>query len=395
LGYNFEYFNPTKISFGRGIIESIGDKVKSYGRKALIVTTGKFFRESGLIDRIHNILKRSNIDSEVFTEVSPNPLTTEVDEGAIFGRKKDCDIVIGLGGGSSIDAAKAIAIAMGHNKPIWKFYPGSKEPEEVVTSKTLPIIAVTTTSGTGSHVTCFSVLTNPDNKEKPGLGNEYLFPKVSIVDPELMLTVPTKITAATGFDVLAHAIEAYTSNIATPITDLYCEEALRLVAKYLRTAVKDGSDIETREKMALADTLAGMAITVAVITLCHSISHVVCGICNLVHGESLAAMTPHTIRFSMHENPQRFAKIGLLLSGSDILNQDYDISDVSLENTIKAVKKIIKDIGLDVSLSKQGVKKEDIPVIARGTVGYMSNGVALDLRTASEKDVVDILEKSL
>jgi len=395
---NFDYYNPTRISFGTGNINGLGEKIKIYGKKALIVCTGNFFIEYGLTDKVQSILREASIASEVYTDVSPNPLTTEIDRGADLGRKKGCDIIIGLGGGSAIDAAKAIAVAIGHEKPIWKFYPGSKGIEEEVTSKTLPIIAITTTSGTGSHMTCFSVLTNPENKEKPGLGNEFLFPKVSIVDPELMLTMPPKITAATGFDVLAHAIEAYTSRISTPITDLYCEEAMRLVAKYLVKAVNNGKDIESREMMALADTLAGMAITIAVITLCHSISHVICGIYNLVHGESLAAMTPHTIGFSMNENPVKFAKIGAILNkqGSDEIDEITDKNkDIYLEKTVNSVKKLIKDISLDIPLSKQGVKKSDFVLIASETLGYMANGVALDLREVSEKDLIDILEKAL
>ena len=395
MSYNFENFNSTKISFGAGNVEKIGEKAKCYGSKALIVTTGPFFEESGLMDRVRKILKKSSIDSEVFSEVSPNPLTTEVDKGAAFGRKNNCEMIIGLGGGSSIDAAKAMAIAMGHGgMPIWKFYPGSKGIEEDVTSKTFPILTITTTSGSGSHVTCFSVLTNPENKEKPGLGNENLFPKVTIVDPELMLTLPVRMTASTGFDVLAHGIEAYTSNIATPITDLYCQEALRLVSKNLKLAVKDGSNIAAREGMALADTFAGMAITIAVITLCHGISQTVCGLCNLVHGESLAAMTPHTIRFSMHENPQKFANIGRILSGSNVVGANEKIPDQELENTILEVKKIIAEIGLDIPLSKQGVKREELPAIAEGSVGYMSGAAELDLRMATKDDVMDILEKS-
>ena len=394
MNFNFDFHDPTKVIFGKGRISELGENAKRYGKKALIVTTGPFFNEIGLMDKVKGILKESNIDSEVFMDVNPNPLSTQIDKGAEFGRKANCDMIIGFGGGSSIDAAKGIAIAIGHNKPIWNFCPGSQEVLDTPTSKTLPVITVSTTSGTGSHVTCFSVITNPENKEKPGLGSEFLFPRVAIVDPEIMLTMPSNITASTGFDVLAHAIEAYTSNEATPITDLYCQEAIRLVGLYLRKAFKDGNDLEARSAMALADTYAGYSITVAVITLCHSISHVVGGISETVHGETLAAMTPHTMRFSMLKAPQKFKNVGLLLNNRCIKKDNEDVNGKELEFSIVEVEKLIKEIGLNTPLSEQGVKESDLENIAKQTVGYMAIGVDLDLRKAEESEVLEILKKS-
>jgi alcohol dehydrogenase len=334
------------------------------------------------------------MDSEVFLNISPNPLSTQVDKGAEFGQETGCDVIIGLGGGSAIDAAKGIAVAMGHNKPIWNYCPGTQEEVLSPTIKTLPIITITTTSGTGSHVTPFSVLTNPDKKEKPGLGSDYIFPRFSIIDPELMKSMSPNVTSATGFDVLAHAIEAYTSNISTPVTDLYCEGAIRLVGRYLRNAFDNGEDIEARSGMALADTYAGFAISIAVITLCHSISHVIGGLCGTVHGETLAALTPQTLRFSMHKNPAKFRNIGLFLKDECSIYDSKIIEVKNLEDTVKEVEKLIEDIGLGVPLNKQGVKESDIEPIAEGTVGYMGIGVEKDLRMADKNDVVEILKKS-
>ncbi|MCL4415536.1 MAG: iron-containing alcohol dehydrogenase [Actinobacteria bacterium] len=394
MNFDFNYYEPVRVLFGQGKIIELGENAKSYGKKALIVTTGNFFYQTGLINKLQNILRESGMDSKVFADVSPNPLCTQVDNGAKFGREKNCDVIIGLGGGSSIDAAKGIAVAIGHNEKIWNFCPGTQENVLTPTSNTLPIITITTTSGTGSHVTSFSVITNPETKEKPGMGSEYIFPKAAIVDPQLMVTMPPAITAATGFDVLAHVIEAYTSNISTPITDLYCEEAMRLVGRYLRVAVKNGNNIEARSAMALADTYAGFAISIAVITLCHSISHVVGGICGTVHGETLAALTPQTLRFSMHKDPVKFRDIGLFLRNECKEDKKGRISDDDLENTVKEVEKIIKDINMDIPLRKQGVKESDIDAIAEGTVGYMAIGVEKDLRKATKEDVVEILKKS-
>lgn len=396
MNFDFNYYEPVKVFFGKGKLSELGENAKIYGKKALIVSTntGLFSKKSELIDKVRNNLKESKMDSEVFSDISPNPLSTQIDKGAKFGQKTDCDVVIGLGGGSAIDAAKGIAVAMGHNKPIWNYCPGTQEGVLSPTAKTLPIITISTTSGTGSHVTPFSVITNPEKKEKPGLGSDYIFPKFSIIDPELMISMPPAVTAATGFDVLAHAIEAYTSNISTPITDLYCESAIRLVGRYLKNAFDNGNDIEARSGMALADTYAGFAISMAVITLCHSISHAVGGLCGTVHGETLAALTPQTLRFSMHKDPVKFRNIGLFLKNKCIRPDSKIIEDKDLEVTVNEVEKLIKDVKMNIPLSKQGVKESDIEPIAEGTVGYMGIGVEIDLRTADKNDVIEILKKS-
>ena len=389
---NFMYYVPVKVVFGAGKLNEAGEYVKQYGKKALIVTTGPFFKDNGLVDRIKKILAGSGVEAELFYDVSPNPFCTQVDAGAAFGKKMGCDVIIGLGGGSAIDAAKGIAVAIGHDAPIWNYCPSGDPGDLTATIKTLPIIAITTTSGTGSHITPYAVITNPITKEKPGLGSDYTFAKVAIVDPELMLSVPKKITASTGFDVLAHSIEAYTSNAATPITDSMCEEAIRLVGKYLRKAVADGRDLEARTALAYADTLAGFSIAVAVITLCHSISHAVGGVSETVHGETLAAMTPHTMRFSMNNRPEKYKNIGMFLRGECCCEEENGAC--SLENSVVEVEKIINDIGMNIPLSAQGVKLEHLEEIADGTIKYMSGGLELDPKKANKEDILEILRKS-
>ncbi|MBC7959610.1 MAG: iron-containing alcohol dehydrogenase, partial [Vallitaleaceae bacterium] len=272
----------------------------------------------------------------------------------------------------------------------WDYCPSGDPGDLTATIKTLPIIAITTTSGTGSHITPYAVITNPETKEKPGLGSDFTFPKVASVDPELMLTVPKKITASTGFDVLAHSLEAYTSNSATPITDLMCEEAIRIVGKHLRTAVEDGSNLEARTALAYADTLAGFSIAVAVITLCHAISHAVGGVSETVHGETLAAMTPHTMRFSMNSRPEKYKNIGRFLRNEDCCADD----SFSLEDSVAEVEKLINDIGMNQPLHTQGVKIEHLEEIANGTIKYMSGGLDLDPKRASKEDILEILKKS-
>ena len=382
---NFETHVPVKVVFGLKKIDSVGEYVKEYGKKALIVTTGPFFNENGLVDRICSGLEKEGIASECYSDVSPNPHSDEAAAGAKFANDTACDVIIGVGGGSAIDAAKCIAVAAAQEGDIWPYWMGEKPIYAA-----LPIVAVTTTSGTGSHITQYSVITNTQTGEKPGAGSPLLFPKVAIVDPELMLSLPKKMTAATGFDVVEHAIEAYTSNNANPISDMYCEKSLKLAGKYLKRVVLDGDDIEARQMMALADTLSGFSISIAVITLCHAMGHAVGGVCGTVHGETLAAMAPSAIRHSMNHRPDKYRNIGAWLSGYDAVPDNW-----TLEKTLQAVTDLIAETGMNIPLSKQGVKRSDFDSIIAGTIGYMGGGCDLDPAAPISADVVrKILEES-
>lgn len=385
---NFDYYAPVRIVFGEGAIEKTGEHTAAWGKKALIVTTGTYFKETGLVDRLRGILKKSGVDSIHYPDVDPNPLNTQIDAGATLAKDEGVDVIIGLGGGSAIDAAKGMAIARGHDRPIWDFCVGEDVAE--ITDATYPIVAITTTSGTGSEATQWSVITNVDTEQKPGIGSDHTFAKVSIVDPELMATMPPRITASTGFDTLAHSIEAYTSTLSTPITDMMCEKAIRLVGKYLRRAVKDGSDREARNGMAFANTMAGISIAVGIVTVCHGLAHSVGGVAGTTHGETLAAMTPQTMRFSMRGNPDKFKNIGMFLR-DETENPGPD----RLEDSVNEVEKIIADIGLANGLAAQGVKEKDLVQIAEGVIGYMGGSIEIDPMEPTKEDLVAILKASM
>lgn len=384
---DFIYYNPVKLVFGEGKLKEAGTWAKQYGKKAIIVTTGTLFKESGLVDRLQKILKGSGVDSIYYPDVDANPLNTQIDKGAETARAEGCDLAIGLGGGSAIDAAKGMAIVLGHKRPIWDFCMGPDAA--TITEKTYPIIAITTTSGTGSECTQWSVITNPDTEEKPGIGCDHTFAKVSIVDPELMVSMPSRITASTGFDTLAHSIEAYTADLATPITDMGCEQAIRLVGRYLRRVVKNGEDREARNAMAYANSLAGIAISVGIVTVCHGLAHSIGGLTGSTHGETLAAMTPHTMRFSMKAFPDKFRKIAMFLRDECELPEKY-----SLEDSIKEVEDLIRDVGLGAPLSQQGLKEKDIERAADGVIRYMDGSITNDPATPSREDLIEIIRKA-
>ncbi len=384
---DFEFKVPVKIVFGPGKLAEAGDHVSQYGDKALIVTTGTgtYSQKAVVVDRLRKALKKSGVNSAYFNEVSPNPLSTEVDKGAELAKREGCNVFIGLGGGSAMDTAKCIAYAVGNDEPIWQPWIGEKD----LGTKTLPIIAITTTSGTASHVSPWAVITNPETKEKPGNGNESLFPKVGLVDPELMLTLPKGVTAVTTFDVLTHSMEGYISDLANPITDIFCERAIRTVGKWGRKAVQEGKDLEARTMMAYADTLAGFSLSVAIVTLAHAISHCISGIGGASHGGALAALTPQTMRFSMNSRPERYKDIGLFLRGESVDKKNW-----TPEDSVKEVERFIRDVGADVPLRNQGIKESDFERIADDTLRVTVGNLELDPRKASKEDIIEILRES-
>jgi alcohol dehydrogenase class IV len=201
--------------------------------------------------------------------------------------------------------------------------------------------------------------------------------------------MPPKVTASTGFDTLAHAIEAYTAVLETPITDLGCEQAIRLVGRFLRRAVKNGQDREARNGMAYANSLAGIAISVGIVTVCHGLAHSVGGLSGSTHGETLAAMTPHTMRFSMKAYPDKFRKVAMFLRDECGTPEQY-----SLEDSIKEVEVLIKDIGLGAPLSQQGLKEKDIERAADGVLRYMGGSITNDPATPKREDLIAIIRKA-
>jgi len=382
---SFSYHVPVRIDFGPGKLDEAGAHAKGLGGKALVVTTGTFFRESGLVGRLRKILSGSGVACEEFPDVSANPLCTEIDAGAVFARARSCDVFIGLGGGSAMDAAKMIAYAVSRNEPIWPSWIGEKP----LVDAPLPVIAITTTSGTASHVSPWAVVTNPVTKEKPGNGMDGLFPRVSIVDPELMLSLPKAVTATTSFDLLAHAIEGYTSTLANTITDMHCEKAMRIVGKSARKVAENGQDLEARCQMALADTLVGYSLSVAVVTLAHAIAHCLGGISSTTHGGALSALTLHTMRFSMGCLPSKFADIGLFLKNEPAGKRGW-----TPEDSVREVETFIRDIDAPRTLREQGVKEADFARIAEDTLRVTAGGVAKDARKATAQDIVGILKSA-
>jgi alcohol dehydrogenase class IV len=331
---NFNLNLPSEIVFGKGTFKSAGEKFKRLGNKTLIVCD-PFMSANGIAGLLAEDLRKNGIESVIFDKVEPNPTYYIIDSAAELARSEKAEFITGLGGGSSMDTAKGVAVAATHGGKVWPYAIGEKGIDKSV----LPVATITTTSGTGSQCTCFAVISNPETNQKPGMGSPYIIPEIAIIDPELMVTAPKGLSLITGFDVLAHAIEAYTSKIASPVSDMFAEKAIKTAGKYLPAVYKDGKNLEARAQMALADTCAGIAICNAAVSLAHVLAHVVSGFFpDIAHGDALASIYPEIMKFNSTALPRKNKFIAeALCPGSSSVSEAFNsfFSEFEFENRLK------------------------------------------------------------
>jgi len=358
---SFNYQQTTKIVFGRGRIAELGAIASQYGKKALLVTTKgthPAFREQ--YDKVKNILSAAGVETVHFNGVIANPTTQTIAAGAAMARDNGVDVIIALGGGSSMDAAKAISVEATHGKSCWEYlFYKSPQPEA---AKLLPVIAVSTTSGTGSQVTQVAVVTNPETRDKSALYNNILYPQVALIDPELMLTVPKSVTAATGFDVFCHAFESIINVGRQPLVDLLAWEAVEIVLKTLPALLNDLGNIELREKMAYADLLGGLSIANVGVTLPHGMGMAIGGMYpQVAHGEALAIVYPAFAEFTQASDVPAFARLARLLQPT--LNKATDAE--AAKQCATELSKFLALTGLDLKLADFRVPESEIEALAK------------------------------
>jgi len=354
----FNYFQPTEIRFGYGRLKELGEVARRFGKRCLLVTVPIFPEFENNYNQAKESLLQMGIEVFHFDGVIPNPTVEVVTKGAELAREVKAEMVIGLGGGSSLDTAKAIAVAATHPGTCWDYlYFRETQP----TNKTLPIIAVPTTSGTGSHVTQVAVVTNSAERNKSAIFNPIIYPRVAIVDPELVVSLPPQMTAATGFDAFTHAFESYINPKGSPYTDLLASEAIRIIIQTLPEVIKKGQDIELRARMSWADTLAGLSIANAGVTLPHGIAMAMSGLYpHIAHGQALASVYPAIMRFSWKYAREKFAFLGRQLRP-----EEKDLSDDSAAvMAVEALEDFLKNIGLRKSLKDLGVPEEELDLLA-------------------------------
>ena len=374
----FNYHLPVNLVFGRGRVAELGSIAKTYGKKALIVTGKGSTKKSGLLDRAVKYLEEAGLESVLFDNVSQNPLTTTAMEGAEFAKENGCDVVVALGGGSIMDCAKAIAFLAVNDGDINDYI-----FNRLVSDVALPLILVPTTCGTGSEGNGFAVLTNPDNGDKKSLRCNAIVAKASIIDSELMETMPKHILASVGFDALCHCMEAYISKIAQPMTDMLALQGMELIGANLLKVYQGNGDAEAWDAVTWASTIGGMVINTAGVTVPHGMEHPASGLRNIVHGRGLAALTPPVIEESIKGAPEKFAAISRCLGGKD----ETDCAD--------RVRQLLKDIDLATILSEQGILPEDIDWMVENCFKVSAAGIANHPVTFDREDIKRLYEKAM
>ncbi|MBB3186211.1 iron-containing alcohol dehydrogenase [Microbacter margulisiae] len=385
---NFNFHQTTEIKFGIGRVQELGQIVAQYGTKVLLVTTPAAVPAlAQQYKKVIQILEASEILVAHFDGVIPNPTVETISKGAKMAREFGAEVIIGLGGGSSMDSAKAISVEATHPGTSWDYlFYKTPQPDA---KKLLPVIAISTTSGTGSQVTQVAVVTNPEVRDKSALYNNILYPQVTIIDPELMISVPKFVTATTGFDVLCHAFESTINPGTGAYVNLLAWEAISLVVENLSALLVNLDDINCRENMAWADTLGGLCIANAGVTLPHGMGMAIGGMYpNVAHGESLAIVYPAFIKFTWKWAVPQFSKLARILNPE--LKKITD--EQAAEKSVEEMDKFLKKIGLWISLKDKGMPENEINLLARQCMvlpDYKGNP-----RVATEDEMIELVKQS-
>jgi alcohol dehydrogenase class IV len=383
---NFEFRTPQRILYGLGCYKKIAELIKEMNAENILLVTGKKVIEMNYMKEIINSIKNMNINIEIFNEIPKEPEMNFVYNGLKIYEENDCELILAIGGGSIIDTAKGIAL-LATNGGSLKDYEGL----EKIPKPQAPLIAVPTTAGTGSEVTKFTVITDTERKRKMLIGSVNIIPKIAIVDPLLTISMSQDITMSTGMDALTHAIEAYISIKAQPITDLLAIEAIKLISKYLRRAWANGEDIEARDKVMLGSLLAGLAFSNSSVALVHGMARPLGAYFNIPHGLSNAILLPHVMEFTYISNPEKFMNIALFMNEKIERLSLIEAAKLSVE----AVKKICKDIKVP-SLKDIGIKEEELNKIAQKMAeeAIASGSPANNPRKASIEEIIEIYKKA-
>lgn len=378
------YFMPTINLMGFGSAKKIGEQIALTGRKKSFIVTDKGLNETGIPETIKKYIEEAGFEAIIWDNTCANPTDINVHEGVRAYQKNECDLIISLGGGSPHDCAKGIKLVVDNGGKI-NDYEGIDKSTKSVT----PLIAINTTAGTASEITRFCIITDTARKVKMAIVDWRTTPTASINDPELMVAMPASLTAATGMDALTHAVEAYVSTIATPVTDCAAIKAIELVSQWLQKAVEDGNDMEARNQMTYAELLAGMAFNNASLGYVHAMAHQLGGFYDLPHGVCNAILLPHVCEFNLDAKPERFADIAKAL-GEDIEGLS---AEEGAKKGIEAIKKLSQAINIPANLAELGVKEEDLEIMATNAMKDACSFT--NPKTATLEDVVGVYKNAL
>ncbi len=382
---NFKNFQiKTKIVFGRGALSGLGEIAGEMGAQKCLIVADPALYPLGYIEAARKALNANSVETVVFAKVEPEPYLDGVEEAALLGRDFQADLVVGIGGGSAMDTAKAAA-ALITNEGKAEDYIGLDKIE----LPGLATLMVPTTAGTGAEVTFTAVFTNRETKAKGGINSPYLFPDVAVLDPELTLQLPPSVTAATGMDALTHAVESMTSLSAGPFTDALALGAIRLIGRSLRKAVYRGDDITAREDMLYGALLGGMALADAGVGAAHALAYPLGGFYRISHGLANAMLIPHVMEFNLPAAEEKFALIAGAL-GEPIEGLPSRMAGAS---AIDSVRTLCEDIGIPQSLEDVGVPFEDIPKLVESAL-KVTRPVENNPRTLGSAQATEIYKRA-
>lgn len=389
MNMTFNFNNPTNLFFGKGKLNELGS-MPLPGKKAMVlISNGKSTKSNGYLDRTLEQLKIADVETEIFDKIMENPIKEVIMEGAAFARDKGCDFIVALGGGAVIDSSAAIAAMATNEGDLWDYVFGGTGKCKPLVNKGLPIVAIATTSGTGSEMNGFRVISNLETKEKIGFGDPCLTPVIAIVDPELMTTVPPKYTAYQGFDALFHNTEVMMSNGINIMSEAIALSAIESIAKYLPRAVKDGSDLEAREHIAYGSTVAGITMQLTSTTAQHSMEHSMSAYHhNLPHGAGLIMISKAFAEFFIerHACDEQFIKMAKAMGIKDAKEP---------KDFITALIKLQEDCGVaDLKMSDYGFEKSECMTLAKGARSMQGGLFLANPCEMTDEDCAAVFEKS-
>lgn len=380
----FSFTGARKIVFGCGSLEGLPGHIAEFGaRKPLIVIDGNLSAD-GFREKVSSLFGGDHSRYLIFDEITGEPPLEIADKGAALARAEGCDIVVGIGGGSTLDAAKAMAVIVTNGGEAVQYLGLNNVP-----GPGLPKIMIPTTAGTGSEVTFTAVFIRKDLKKKEGINSPYLYPELALLDPLLTVSVPPAVTASTGLDALCHAIESYTSIIASPMSEMMSLEAISLIASNLRTCVHNGSDIAAREKVLLGSLYAGLGLANAGVTAVHSLSYPLGGTYGIPHGLANTILLPTVMRFNVVAALEKFADIAEVM-GEDV--ESFSVREAAFM-AIDAVEDLIEDCGIMETLEDLGINKDDFEMMADTAMG-VARPLANNPRVVTRDDAIAMYEEA-
>jgi len=377
------YFLPTRNVFGEGSVQEAGELAKTLNAEKIMIVTDKFLAHNGMADKVAAIYKKAGIDVHIFGGAEPNPTDKNVADGIKAYKEHGCNAIVSLGGGSSHDCAKGIGLIAANGGNIKNYEGVDKSNNDMI-----PLMAINTTAGTASEITRFCIITDTDRKVKMAIVDWRVTPQISINDPELMVGMPPALTAATGMDALTHAIEAYVSTMANPLTDAAALKAITMIMQYLPKAVANGEYMKARDNMAYAQYLAGIAFNNASLGYVHAMAHQLGGFYNLPHGVCNAILLPYVESFNLMSNLNRFRDI-VQAMGENITGLSTDDAAVK---AIHAIERLSRQVGIPRNLKSLGVKPEDFAVMAENAkkdVCHLTNP-----RKATKEEIIELYRKA-